>query len=226
MVKEPTISISEASRILGVSEAALRQWTDEGKIKAFITPGGHRRYARAELNKLMSSPQKMLGIKDLVTKLEESTAMHREAITAHLRGTAWYSKLDEPSQESLASLGRHLLRLIAKSVAEPTRQEDTIKEVREVGFSFGETLAELGFPLTESVQAFIQHRDLIMSVTTHLMKKREGLNFRVVEAIPSIDHAMDEALVSLVAAHQQHKGAHRKNTKGGPSRDIHHTPAL
>jgi hypothetical protein len=32
--EEAFLNISEASRILGVSEAALRQWTDEGKIKA------------------------------------------------------------------------------------------------------------------------------------------------------------------------------------------------
>ena len=49
MTQEPLLSISEASQLLGFSEAALRQWTDEGKIKAFITPGGHRRYVRAEL---------------------------------------------------------------------------------------------------------------------------------------------------------------------------------
>ena len=55
MAQEPLLSISEASQLLGVSEGALRQWTDEGKIKAFITPGGHRRYARAELKKLMGS---------------------------------------------------------------------------------------------------------------------------------------------------------------------------
>ena len=71
------VSISEASRILGVSEPALRQWTDEGKIRAFVTPGGHRRYSVTELKRFMSSPQKLLSIKDLVVKLEDTAGMHR-----------------------------------------------------------------------------------------------------------------------------------------------------
>jgi hypothetical protein len=40
-------------------------------------------------------------------------------------------------------------------------------------------------------------------VTTHLMKKRQGLNLRLLETIPVIDHAMDEALLALVAVYQQ-----------------------
>jgi len=72
LAEEPLISISEASHVLGVSEAALRQWTDEGKIKAFITPGGHRRYSRADLKRFMSSQQRTLGIKDLVIELEDT----------------------------------------------------------------------------------------------------------------------------------------------------------
>jgi hypothetical protein len=174
----------------------------------------------------MSSPQKMLGIKDLVIRLEESTPMHREIIATFLRGTSWYDKLSKQSQEYLASLGRRILNLLVKSVAEPFKQEEILKEIRDVGYSFGETLAKLGLPLTDSVQAFIQHRDLVINVTTHLMKKREGLNLRIVEAIPLIDHAMDEALVSLVAAHQQHKDTYQNNANGGPPGDINNTPAL
>ncbi len=47
MIPEETLlSISEASDFLGVSEPALRQWTDAHKIKAFVTPGGHSQLMR------------------------------------------------------------------------------------------------------------------------------------------------------------------------------------
>ena len=45
------LSIRQASRLLGVSEVTLRQWTSEGRIRAFITPGGHRRYDEAEIRR-------------------------------------------------------------------------------------------------------------------------------------------------------------------------------
>lgn len=43
-----------ASRLLGVSEATLRRWSDSGRLKAFMTPGGHRR-SRAALERLLPS---------------------------------------------------------------------------------------------------------------------------------------------------------------------------
>lgn len=38
------ISISKASKILGVTQKTLRVWEKLGKINAIYTPNGHRRY--------------------------------------------------------------------------------------------------------------------------------------------------------------------------------------
>jgi excisionase family DNA binding protein len=215
LAQEPLQSIGEASQLLGVSEAALRQWTDEGKIKAFITPGGHRRYSRIELKKFMGSHPKMIGIKDLVIELEDTAQLLRETSRASLNTTTWYSKLNEESKEHLAHLGRQLLNLIIKYVAEPSKREETIQLTRDVGHNLGETLAKLELPLTDSVEAFLLHRDPIMNTATHLMRKREAFTGRVVAAIPLVAHLMDEALVALVAAHQQcRNGMHEKSESG------------
>jgi len=214
LVQEPLVSIGEASKILGVSEAALRQWTDEGKIKAFITPGGHRRYARTELKKFVASHAKTLGIKDLVIELEDTIQQHREIARRSLRTTSWYSNLSKESQAHLAELGRRLLNLTTRYITEPSKREETIKLTRDVGRTHGEMLAKLGLPLTDSVEAFILHRDPIMNAAAHLLKKREAVTGRVVEAIPLVAHLMDEALVALVAAHQQYYDSSRSKKKG------------
>ncbi len=215
MSQEPLISISEASHILGVSEAALRQWTDESKLRAFITPGGHRRYSKADLKKFMNSHQKVLGIKDLIVELEDTVQLHREIARTHLNTTSWYNKLGKESQGHLADLGRRFLNLIIKYIAEPSKREETLKLARDIGHSYGETLAKLELTLTDSVEAFTLHRNPIMNATTRLMRRREALNRRVVESIPLITHVMDEALVSLVGAHQQHQHVFQSNPKGG-----------
>jgi excisionase family DNA binding protein len=213
--QEPLVSISEASHILGVSEAALRQWTGEGKIGAFITPGGHRRYSKAELKRFMTSRQKILGIKDLVAELEGTVQLHRGIARTLLNTTSWYNELSQESQQHLAELGRRILNLIIKYITEPSKQEETIKLTHDVGRSFGETLARLGLPLTDSVEAFIAHRDPIMNATTHLMRKKEAFSGRVVESVPLVVHVMDEALVSLVAAHQQYRNMFPNKSRGG-----------
>ncbi|MFW6219916.1 MAG: IS607 family transposase [bacterium] len=45
------ISISEASKILGVTSKTIRLWEKQGKIKSHRTEGGHRRYLISELIK-------------------------------------------------------------------------------------------------------------------------------------------------------------------------------
>ncbi len=205
MARDTTVSISQAGRILGVSDVTLRQWTDEGRIKAFVTPGGHRRYTRAELNRFMTSHPKMMEVKDLVSRLEGSVPMHRDMDASFLQTIAWYDKLDAESRQKLASLGRRILDLTIRSIVEPAHQQETIEAIRQTGASFGELTAGLGIPLSQSVRAFIQHRDPIMNMATGLMKKHEAFDRRIVAAIPTVDHVLDEALVSLVAAHQQYR---------------------
>lgn len=91
---EPQVSIHEASSILGVSEAALRYWTDEGKVKAFVTPGGHRRYSKSELKKFVTSHKKMIGIKDLVTELDDTAQQHRDIVRTFASDSALVRRSD------------------------------------------------------------------------------------------------------------------------------------
>lgn len=204
MSHQALVGINEACQILKVSETALRQWTDEGKIKAFITPGGHRRYLVTDLKKFMGSSHKAISIKDLVGELEDTVDPLREIAKTSLPDKAWYNKLDPDSQRRLASLGRNLLQVIIKYTAQPSKRKETMVMAHNIGHDFGQTLARLGLPLTDSVEAFILHRDPIMSAAAHLMKKGEATG-RIADAIPGVAHVMDEALLSLVAAHQQYR---------------------
>jgi excisionase family DNA binding protein len=213
MSQEALVGISEACQILRVSETALRRWTDEGKIKAFVTPGGHRRYLVADLKKFMSSHQKTVGIKDLVVELEDAVHPLREMARTILPAKVWYSKLGTDSQQRLAGLGRDMLQVIVRYASEPSKREETMVMARNIGRDFGQTLAEIRLPLNDSVEAFILHREPIMNAATHLMKRREAFTGRAVEAIPMVAHVMDEALVSLVTAHQQYRNGIQNELK-------------
>jgi excisionase family DNA binding protein len=211
--QQESVGISEASRFLGVSEAALRQWTDEGKIKAFVTPGGHRRYLRNELKKFISTHSRMLGVKDLVSELEETVEIHREIAGKLLSSESWYNKFHQESKEYFADLGRTLLSLIVKYISEPSKREVTIHLIQEVGQNMGETLATHGLPLAESVEAFLMHREPVINASTSLLKKREAFTGRVVDSIPLAIQVFDEALVALVTAHQAYRNGLNKSEK-------------
>jgi excisionase family DNA binding protein len=49
---------SQAARYLGVSLATVRRWTDAGHISCYRTPGGQRRFSRAQLDDFIGSMQR------------------------------------------------------------------------------------------------------------------------------------------------------------------------
>jgi excisionase family DNA binding protein len=202
--RKPLVGISEASKLVGVSEATLRQWTDEGSIKAFITPGGHRRYSKEELQEFLNSREKLLGVKDLVGKLEKTAGSHREIGAAFLDSTVWYAKMSDEHKRRLAMLGRQILDLMMIYVAGARKKSEVMSQAREIGGSFGDMLASEGVPLTDSVQAFISHRDPISEMVTEMLRKKELVGEGVLMAMPLMEQIMDSALVSLVEAHQRY----------------------
>lgn len=215
MGQESLVGISEASHILGVSEAALRQWTNDGKIKAFVTPGGHRRYLKEELKKFLTMRQKKLGIKDLAAEIENTIPLHRELSRTYLTSTSWYDRLSKETQERLGDLSRRLLQLIIRYITEPLKREETISLARDIGRSFGRLLAQLGLPINDSVEAFIVHRIPLMDAATSMIRKREAYNGRLIEAISKVDYIMDEVLVALVSAHEQYQEMLPSKSRGG-----------
>jgi len=48
---------SQAARYLGVSLATVRRWTDAGHVACYRTPGGQRRFSRAQLDDFVASMQ-------------------------------------------------------------------------------------------------------------------------------------------------------------------------
>jgi excisionase family DNA binding protein len=43
------LTLGQAAKFLGVAQSTMRKWSDGGRVPAFYTPGGHRRYRREDL---------------------------------------------------------------------------------------------------------------------------------------------------------------------------------
>src|SRR6266516_8195067 len=44
------MTLGQAAKYLGVAQSTIRKWSDLGRVPAFYTPGGHRRYRRSDLD--------------------------------------------------------------------------------------------------------------------------------------------------------------------------------
>lgn len=48
------LTVGQAARFLGVAQSTIRKWSDESRVPAFYTPGGHRRYRRTDLEAFLA----------------------------------------------------------------------------------------------------------------------------------------------------------------------------
>src|SRR3954467_10358279 len=54
-VNEPGwLTLGQAAKYLGVAQSTIRKWSDVGRLPAFYTPAGHRRYRRGDLDDFLN----------------------------------------------------------------------------------------------------------------------------------------------------------------------------
>ena len=56
--KSQWLSLRDACRQLDVSNTTLRQWADNGFLRVYRTPGGHRRFLRSDVESFANAPEK------------------------------------------------------------------------------------------------------------------------------------------------------------------------
>lgn len=55
-IAEYTLGVPEVAGLLGVDEKTIRNWADTGRLQCWRTPGGHRRFRRADIDALLPEP--------------------------------------------------------------------------------------------------------------------------------------------------------------------------
>jgi len=90
------LTLGQAARYLGVAQSTIRKWSDSGRVRAFKTPGRHRRYRRDDLDAFLqrSAPETRSGpivlIVDDDERLREYVRVNleMEGYTVHEAGSA------------------------------------------------------------------------------------------------------------------------------------------
>ena len=54
-VRDEFLPPSEAAALIGISRDTIKRWEKDGRITSMRTPLGHRRYRRADVEKLLTN---------------------------------------------------------------------------------------------------------------------------------------------------------------------------
>jgi excisionase family DNA binding protein len=107
------ISISEASKLLGVSIRTLQRWEVKGKIKAFRTEGGHRRYEVGDLLGVKNDASLTVGYAR-VSSHDQKEDLNRQVIVleSYCARQGWNFEIIKDLGSGLNYRKKGLIRLI------------------------------------------------------------------------------------------------------------------
>jgi excisionase family DNA binding protein len=113
------LTLGQAAKFLGVAQSTIRKWSDLGRVPAFYTPGGHRRYRRADLEAFIaSSGPGGQRVGPLVLVVDDDQGV-RGLVRAHLELAGYQVREAERAEEALAAIEMQAPDLVLLDVVMP-----------------------------------------------------------------------------------------------------------
>ena len=198
------INLSEAAELLGVHPATVRAWGDKGELPMQRTPGGHRRFRRAEVEaRAETADRTQIGGMQLVVQNMVGRA-RLELSDGALNDEAWYQRLDESARQQLRQIGHQLLHLFQQYLTQKAGLSAARAEARNIGRDYERLGRENGLSLMETTRAYLYFREFL-SQTVYDMAETIGTQGPIHwgQIHQKIITITNDVLLALVAAHEE-----------------------
>jgi excisionase family DNA binding protein len=113
------LTLGQAARFLGVAQSTIRKWSDQGRVPAFYTPGGHRRYRRGDLETFLarSGPARQQSGPAVLLVDDDDRVRELVRVTLELEGYAVQEAAS--AEEGMASIEARKPDLVLLDVMMP-----------------------------------------------------------------------------------------------------------
>jgi excisionase family DNA binding protein len=112
------LTLGLAAKYLGVAQSTIRKWSDQGRVPAFYTPGGHRRYRRGDLDNFLERSGPSGGSRPTVLIVDDDPKL-REYIRVNLEMEGYAVKEAGSAEEGLGVLDESTPDLVLLDVMMP-----------------------------------------------------------------------------------------------------------
>ncbi len=198
------ISINEACVMLGVDQSTLRRWSDAGKVPVFRTPGGHRRYAEADLRTLVGTGRRRPDRPKIRQEMtDRSLSAFEEVFWQGARSRRWFRAFSPSKHDELRLLGRRLVDLAVRFASSPESADRSslLDEGRQIGEQYGASGARAGLTSLEAVEAFLYFRSPVVRSVVGMIEDQGLAIKRAAGVFADIGQFMDQVLLAMVGAH-------------------------
>jgi excisionase family DNA binding protein len=129
------LTLGQAAKYLGVAQSTIRKWSDVGRVPAFYTPGGHRRYRRGDLDAFLERSGPGRGRTGPLVLVVDDDPGVRQVVRANLEGEGYAVREAGSAAEGLAALEEEAPDLLLLDVMMP--EVDGWEMLRQVQERFG-----------------------------------------------------------------------------------------
>lgn len=197
------LSLGPASSLLGVDPDTLRRWADSGRVRAFTTPGGHRRFSRADLVRIRDTRRS--GRRSLATLGATPERVTKAYARSYRAGTgAALPDVDSTDRQAFRRDGRELVAILLEYLDHPAAERRTELEERASGMVRGtaDRLAASGVSASVAIEGFVAARQPILAELASL-GRRQMLSAPAITALYSeAAELLDRLLLRFVEAFQ------------------------
>jgi len=191
------LSLNEASHLLGVAPATVRRWGDAGRVPTKRTLGGHRRFQRAAIERLLAD----LRSDEIAPppELTRSWSIDHQVLAQQ----DWHTRLAAgPTTDRMRSLGQRLLGILMQYINGAPPDERLLGEARSVGATYGRESRLIGISMHDTVEAFLFFRRAFAQLARPQSSKPLDVA-AIVELRSRLDHFMDEVLLGTITGHEE-----------------------
>ncbi|HEU4572470.1 MAG TPA: helix-turn-helix domain-containing protein [Candidatus Limnocylindrales bacterium] len=197
------ISLSEASRVLGVSPATLRRWSDAGRLRVFTTPGGHRRFSRDALERLLPgdrSRRPSIGGSLTPSRIARTYRRASREVAPEL---PWVLTLTDEQRALFRERG-HLLAASLLQYLDAAQPDAAAMHLAEAGRSatdYGTVAAGMGLSLSQTVEGFLRFRAPFHQELAIAARRRGFDTTETTDLLQTAERAMDQLLIATMTGH-------------------------
>lgn len=207
------VGLSEASRLLGVSPATLRRWSDAGRLRVFTTPGGHRRFSRATLERLLPadrSRRPSLGGAGLTPSRIART--YRRASREVAPELPWVLMLGDEQRVLFRERGQVLAASLLQylDATQPAAAAHHLEEASITAAEYGRVAATLGLSLSQTVEGFLRFRAPFHHELAITARRRGFDAAETTDLLETAELAMDRLLVATMTGHNLESSPRRR----------------
>jgi excisionase family DNA binding protein len=193
----------EASDLVGVSQATLRRWSEAGDVEAFTTPGGHRRFTRASLARLLPRPGRPRRTLLQLGETPERVVRHYRRELAGTHAHEWLPPLDDAGKAAFREPGREILAGVLAFLDAPTAEagEAGLAAALAGVATYGELAAANRLGIAQTATAFLHFRAPFLDELAVISRRRRLDTSEALALLTAATTAFDRLLPALLESY-------------------------